>query len=301
MKAIVTGGVGFIGSHLVDRLIDTGWDVIIIDKKDLTSKPRHVDVLNPKAKFLQLDITEMDPSSGVPVQLGGTDIIFHMAALARVQPSIDNPMVYHDTNINGTLNMLMIAKNLSVKRFVYSASSSCYGDTDILPTPETAPKKPISPYAMQKYVGEQYCELFSLIYGLDTVSLRYFNVYGNRMPTTGAYALVMAIFKKQAEEGLPLTITNDGNQRRDFTHVDDVVDANILAAEYEGNLDGAAFNIGNGSNHSINDVADMIGGEKQYGEKRFEPAETLANNTMAKKVLGWEPKGDLEKYIKENF
>ena len=301
MKAIVTGGVGFIGSHLVDRLIDTGWDVIIIDKKDLTSKPRHVDVLNPKAKFLQLDITEMDPSSGVPVQLGGTDIIFHMAALARVQPSIDNPMVYHDTNINGTLNMLMIAKNLSVKRFVYSASSSCYGDTDILPTPETAPKKPMSPYAMQKYVGEQYCELFSLIYGLDTVSLRYFNVYGNRMPTTGAYALVMAIFKKQAEEGLPLTITNDGNQRRDFTHVDDVVDANILAAEYEGNLDGAAFNIGNGSNHSINDVADMIGGEKQYGEKRFEPAETLANNTMAKKVLGWEPKGDLEKYIKENF
>ena len=301
MKAIVTGGVGFIGSHLVDRLIDTGWDVIIIDKKDLTSKPRHVDVLNPKAKFLQLDITEMDPSSGVPVQLGGTDIIFHMAALARVQPSIDNPMVYHDTNINGTLNMLMIAKNLSVKRFVYSASSSCYGDTDIVPTPETAPKKPMSPYAMQKYVGEQYCELFSLIYGLDTVSLRYFNVYGNRMPTTGAYALVMAIFKKQAEEGLPLTITNDGNQRRDFTHVDDVVDANILAAEYEGNLDGAAFNIGNGSNHSINDVADMIGGEKQYGEKRFEPAETLANNTMAKKVLGWEPKGDLEKYIKENF
>lgn len=301
MKAIVTGGVGFIGSHLVDRLIDTGWDVVIIDKKDLTSEPRHVNVLNPKAKFLQLDITEMDPASGVPVQLGGTDIIFHMAALARVQPSIDNPMVYHDTNINGTLNMLMIAKNLSVKRFVYSASSSCYGDTDIVPTPETAPKKPMSPYAMQKYVGEQYCELFSLIYGLDTVSLRYFNVYGNRMPTTGAYALVMAIFKKQAEEGLPLTITNDGKQRRDFTHVDDVVDANILAAEYKGNLDGTAFNIGNGNNHSINDVANMIGGEKQYGEKRFEPFETLANNTMAKKVLGWEPKGDLEKYIKENF
>jgi UDP-glucose 4-epimerase len=294
-KAIVTGGTGFIGSHIVDRLIDMGCDVVIIDRTD---NPKN---FNSKAKLFKGDITKLDPSAEIPVEFAGTDVIFHCAAMARVQPSIDNPIPYHNCNVNGTLNMLMVAKALSINRFVYSASSSCYGDTKIIPTPETAPLNPISPYAIQKLIGEQYCKLFSEIYNLDTVCLRYFNVYGDRMPLSGAYSLVMSIFKEQADSGNPLTITNDGKQRRDFTHISDVVEANILAATYDKKLNGEVFNIGNGNSYSINEIADMIGGEKKYGEKRLEPFETLADNTKARDILGWEPRGNIERYIKENY
>ena len=188
---------------------------------------------------------------------------------------------------------------MGIKRVVYSASSSAYGETEILPTPETAPTNPLSPYGLQKYVGEQYCKMFSEVYGLDTCTLRYFNVYGERMNLEGAYCLVMGIFAKQMLDGKPLTITNDGTQRRDFTYVGDVIEANILAAKHPEKLNGESFNIGNGSNYSVNDVADMLGGEKTYGEKRFEPYETLANNSKARNILGWTPKGDLSSWIKK--
>ena len=170
---------------------------------------------------------------------------------------------------------------------------------EIFQTPETAPTNPLSPYGLQKYIGEQYCKMFSEVYGLDTCSLRYFNVYGEKMNLEGAYCLAIGIFAKQMIDGKPLTITNDGNQRRDFTCVQDVVEANILAAKYSDKLNGESFNIGNGNNHSINDVADMLGGEKTYGEKRLEPFETLADNTKAKNILGWVPKGDLSNWIKK--
>jgi len=299
MRCLETGGAGFIGSNLVDILIDDGHTVIVID--DL-STGKEVNI-NPKAIFHKVDISEsyLIRTGWYKTVMKGVDTVFHLAAKARVQPSIVNPLPYNDANVNGTLNMLMIAKNLSVKRFVYSASSSCYGDTEVVPTPETAPLDPMSPYALQKLIGEQYCRLFSKIYDLDTVCLRYFNVYGKRMAVDGAYSLVMAIFKEQVEANKPLTITNDGKQRRDFTHVSDVVEANILAAEYKGRLDGESFNIGNGYSYSINEVADIIGGEKKYGEKRLEPFETLAENSKAKEILGWKPMGDLEKYIKENY
>jgi UDP-glucose 4-epimerase len=186
-----------------------------------------------------------------------------------------------------------------MKSVVYSASSSAYGETEIFPTPETAPTNPLSPYGLQKYVGEQYCKMFSEVYGLDTVSLRYFNVYGERMSLEGAYCLAMGIFAKQMLDKKPLTITNDGNQRRDFTYVGDVVNANILAATYYDQLSGDVFNIGNGNNFSINEVADLLGGEKTYGEKRIEPFETLADNSKAKLILGWEPKGNLSSWIKQ--
>ena len=155
----------------------------------------------------------------------------------------------------------------------------------------------MSPYGLQKYIGEQYCRVFSEVYGLDTVSLRYFSVYGNRMLLEGAYCLVLGIFAKQMLEGKPLTITNNGKQRRDFTHVDDIVEANILAATREENFKGDVFNIGNGKNYSVNEVADMFGGEKSYGEKRIEPFETLANNKKAKLELKWEPKDNLKNWI----
>ena len=183
----------------------------------------------------------------------------------------------------------MACHSKGVKRVVYSASSSCYGNVSTFPTPETHPTNPLSPYGLQKYVGEQYCKMFSEVYGLDTCSLRYFNVYGEKMSLEGAYCLAMGIFAKQMLDGKPLTITNDGNQRRDFTYVGDVVEANFLAATYPSDLKGESFNIGNGNNFSINEIADMLGGVKTYGEKRLEPFQTLADNSKAKNILGWNP------------
>ena len=237
--------------------------------------------------------------------MADVDVVFHTAAKARVQPSIKDPITYNEQNVTGTLNILFAAHNAGVKRVIYSASSSAYGNATKFPTSETHPTNPLSPYGLQKYIGEQYCKMFSQVYGLDTVSLRYFNVYGNRMSFEGAYKLVLAVFTEQMLKNKPLTITNTGEQRRDFTWVEDVVEANILAAEHPNKLNGEVFNIGNGNNMSINEVADIFGGEKQYGKQVIEPFETLADNTKAKQVLGWSLKGNLiqwlKEYIKENL
>ena len=290
---IVTGGAGFIGSNLVDELIRKNIEVIVIDNLS-TGKRENI---NSKSTFFDYDLCTVDISDLVDV-LNGVDIVFHLAALARVQPSIENPLPYHEANVTATLNILHASYKARVKRLVYSASSSCYGNTSRIPQKESDPVNPLSPYGLQKYIGEQYCKLFSEIYNLDTVSLRYFNVYGERMSLSGAYCLVTGIFARQMQEGKPLTITNDGNQKRDFTYVGDVVTANILAARYSMKLNGESFNIGNGRNVSINEVADMFGGEKIYGETRLEPFETLADNSKAKNTLSWEPKGNLSKWIK---
>ncbi len=292
-KAIVTGGAGFIGSNLVDELINQNIQVSIID--DLSTG--HKENLNPKATFYNVDISKADPLR-LQTIMEEADIVFHLAALARVQPSIEDPIPFNEVNINGTLNILWAAHKAGVKRVVYSASSSAYGETNILPTSETAPTNPLSPYGLQKYVGEQYCKMFSEVYGLDTVSLRYFNVYGEKMNFGGAYKKVIAVFIQQLQEGKKLTITNDGEQRRDFTYVGDVVNANILAATHPERLDGDVFNVGNGDNYSVNEVADMFGGEKVYGEKRIEPFETLADNAKIDLDLDWQPKGDLPTWVK---
>ena len=297
-KAVVIGGAGFIGSNLVDRLIDEGIEVIVIDNLSTGKKEN----INPKAKFIACDIaqTKMD---FLIKQIEGVDVLFHLAALARVQPSIDDPIPFNEVNINGTLNVLFAAYKAGVKKVVYSASSSAYGDAEKMPQLETDPTNPLSPYGLQKYVGEQYCKMFSPVYGLDTVSLRYFNVYGERMLLEGAYCLVLGIFARQMLEGKPLTINNDGEQRRDFTYVGDVVNANILAAHHKDKLNGDVINIGNGDNYSVNEVVKMYGGQSTAGQKVLEPFETLADITKAKKVLGWVPKGNLpvwiEKYKKD--
>ena len=290
-KTIVTGGAGFIGSNLVDKLIERGIKVTIIDNLS-TGKIENV---NPKAKLHILDISRH--KNQIEKLMADVDVVFHTAAKARVQPSIKDPITYNEQNVTGTLNILFAAHNAGVKRVIYSASSSAYGNATKFPTPETHLTNPLSPYGLQKCIGEQYCKMFSQVYGLDTVSLRYFNVYGNRMLFEGAYKLVLAVFIEQMLEKKPLTITNDGNQRRDFTHVDDVVEANILAATRKTDFKGDVFNIGNGKNYSVNEVADMFGGEKSYGEKRIEPFETLANNWKAKLELGWNPKGNLKNWI----
>ena len=295
---IVTGASGFIGSNLVDKLIDMGVEVHIIDNLSTGFEKN----INPKAIFHKMDISEIDSKHNY-YEFKNTDVIFHCAALARVQPSIEDPVPFDKVNVNGTLRMLKLAHDLGVKRFIYSASSSCYGSNKNFPTPETESTNPLSPYGLQKYIGEQYCKMFSEVYNLDTVSLRYFNVYGERMNLEGAYKLVIAIFADQMLKGKPLTIINDGNQRRDFTYVGDVVNANILAATHSERLDGEVFNIGNGNNFSVNELADMFGGEKQYGVEALEPFLTLADNSKAKEILGWNPKGNLstwiEKYKKE--
>ena len=291
-KAIVTGGAGFVGSNLVDKLINMGVEVTILDNLSTGKKEN----INPKATFIKCDIAKTSEFR-LSFLFAGIDTVFHTAAKARVQPSIEDPLTFNEQNITGTLNVLLASHKAKVKRFIYSASSSAYGNATQFPTPENHPTNPLSPYGLQKYVGEQYCKMFSEVYGLATVSLRYFNVYGNRMLFEGAYKLVLAIFTEQMLKGEPLTITNDGNQRRDFTYVEDVVDANILAATRKLDFKGDVFNIGNGKNYSINEVADMFGGEKSYGEKRIEPFETLANNKKAKLELKWEPKGNLKNWI----
>jgi len=293
-KALVTGGAGFIGSNLVDRLIDMGIDVTVIDDLSTGKKEN----INPKAEFYECSLVDLNDLNARTI-FSDVDVVFHLAALARVQPSIEDPINFNKINVDGTVKVLYYANKFNVKRVVYSASSSCYGDATKYPTPETHSTNPLSPYGLQKYIGEQYCKMFSEVYDLDTCSLRYFNVYGERMALEGAYKLVLGIFAKQMLQGLPLTITNNGNQRRDFTYVGDVVEANWLAAQTEGKLNGESFNIGNGSNYSVNEVADMMGGEKTYGEKRIEPYQTLADNQKAKDILGWNPKGDLPTWIKK--
>ena len=299
MRAIVTGGAGFIGSNLVDELLEKGWGVIILDDLS-TGKKENV---NANAKLYRVDISTMkdleNPRRNVWRLFEGVDIVFHLAPKARVQPSIVDPISFNKINVEGTLNILLASHNAKVKRVVYSASSSAYGNATKFPTPEEHPTNPLSPYGLQKYIGEQYCKMFSEVYGLDTVSLRYFNIYGERMNLEGAYCLVMGIFAKQMKEGKPLTINNDGKQKRDFTYVGDAINANILAATRKENFKGDVFNIGNGNNFSINEVADMMGGEKKYGNKVAEPFQTLADNSKAMLMLDWDPKGDLPSWIKK--
>src|SRR3989338_4208256 len=236
-RVIVTGGAGFIGSNLVDALVERGFDVHIID--NLYGGKR--ENINKKAKFHLLDIVDLESIKPV---FKGADYVFHLAALPRVQYSIENPTITNKANVEGTLNVLIASYEARVKIVIYSASSSAYGDQKTMPLKESMPASPKSPYGLQKYLGELYCRTWSQVYGLHTVSLRYFNVYGPRNNPDGAYALVIAKFFKQRINGEPMTITGDGKQTRDFTNVKDVVLANILAMESKKVGNGEVMNIG---------------------------------------------------------
>lgn len=288
MKIAITGGAGFIGSNLYDSL-NKKHDVLIIDNLLSGNKSN----LPDNANFLVKDINHL-----IPKDLENIEVVFHCAALARVQQSIQNPILYNYNNIDGTLNVLECCRQAKVRKLIYSSSSSVYGDAEIFPTPETEKIKPLSPYALQKLIGEYYCKLYSEIYGIHTVCLRYFNVYGEKMPTIGAYRTVMGIFQDLKKQNKPLTITNDGEQRRDFTYVKDVVSANILAMENEQVCNGEVFNIGNGKNYSVNEIAEAFGGPKEFIGKVLEPRETLADNAKAKKVFGWNTTQDVIDWIK---
>ena len=293
MKYVVVGGAGFIGSHIVDKLVEQNHEVVIIDNLS-TGKMENV---NPKASIEYLDISNTKECPSMVEIMSGADSVFLLAAKARVQPSIENPVEYEMNNTIGTLNVLKCASDAGVKRVVYSASSSAYGNTDKLPSVESDPVNPLSPYGAQKYYGEVMCKMFSEVYGLETVSLRYFNIYGERQNVGGAYAMVIGIFVDQLLNGKPMTIRGDGEQRRDFTYVGDVVNANILASQSENVGNGEVINIGNGDNRSINDIADMIGGDRVNVEPVIEPKETLANNSLAEKLLGWKPTQNIEDWV----
>lgn len=289
---IVVGGAGFIGSNITDTLVKKGYEIHVID--NLTGGK--LELVNEKAIFHEVDIRNYEDIASI---IKGADTVFHLAALPRVQYSIENPIETNEVNIGGTVNVLTASQKGGVRRVVYSASSSAYGNQEIMPLVETMPTKPLSPYGLQKYVGEQYCALFSEVYGLETVSLRYFNVYGKNQDPEGPYALVIGKFLKQKKEGIPLTITGSGEQTRDFTSVHDVVRANILASESKKVGKGEVINIGAGKNCSIHTLAKIIGGEIEYVEARLEPMHTLADISKAKELLGWEPTVVLEDGIKE--
>ena len=290
-KVIVTGGAGFIGSNLTDKLIEKGYEVHILDNLS-GGRREHV---NPQAILHEVDITDYDT---IRPLFDGAEYVFHLAALPRVQYSIEYPRETNKANVVGTLKVLVSAKEAGVKKVIYSASSSAYGDQPVMPLVETMPANPKSPYGLQKHIGELYCRVFSEVYGLPTVCLRYFNVYGPRQSDEGDYALVIAKFLKQKKAGQPLTITGDVNQTRDFTSVHDIVRANILAMEKE-TPHGEVINAGAGRNFTVNDVAKFVGGEIVYLPARLEPQASLADNTKAREILGWIPEVKLEDGIAE--
>ncbi|MFA5736577.1 MAG: NAD-dependent epimerase/dehydratase family protein [Candidatus Paceibacterota bacterium] len=290
-KIIITGGAGFIGSNLTDQMVKRGDEIYVID--NLSGGKR--ENVNPAAIFYQKDVANF---SEIRPIFEGIDYVFHLAALPSVPYSIEYPLETNQINVGGTLNVLLAAKEAKVKKVIYSASSAVYGDQPIMPLTEDMPAQPKSPYGLQKYIGEMYCRIFSEVYELSTVCLRYFNVYGPRQNTEGAYALVIGKFLKQKDKGLPMTITGDGTQTRDFTSVHDVVRANILAMEKPVG-GGEVLNIGAGCNHSINEIAKMIGGSIEHIPARFEPHDTRADNNKAKKMLTWEPRVSLEEGLKE--
>lgn len=292
MKCLVTGGAGFIGSNLVDALVERGDEVIVIDNLSTGKKEN----LNPAAKFYELDIRNFE---AIKPLFAGADYVFHVAAFPRVQPSIEDPATSNDINLNGTLNVLIAAREAKVKKVIYSASSSAYGNQQEMPLREDMLANPISPYGLQKYVGELYCRLFSEIYGLPAASLRYFNVYGKRQALEGAYCLAMGIFVRQRLAGEPMTITGTGENRRDYTSVIDIVRANILAAGSDKTGQGEVINIGRGHNYSVNELAAMIGGPTTNIPPRLEPKESLADNTKARELLGWQPTVNLPEWLEE--
>ncbi len=287
---LVTGGAGFIGSNIVKKLTERGDTVRVLDNYIGGKMEQR---MIPGVEYVEGDIRNQED---VRQAVQGIDGIFHLAAVPRVTYSVEHPFETNEHNVTGTLNVLVAARDAGVKRVVFSTSSSVYGGSKgETPVTEDSKFEPKSPYALQKLAGQEYCRIFSELYGLRTVSLCYFNIYGPLMDPNGAYALVIGKFLLQRLNNQPLTICGDGEYYRDYTHVNDVVAANIAAMESPKVGQGEMINIGNNAPFSVNQLADVVGGERVFvdprpGDVRF----TRANNTKAKELLGWEPTIKLE-------
>lgn len=294
---LLTGGAGFIGTNLAKQLREQGHRVRVIDNYAGGKKEER---FQKDVEYIEGDVRDR---AALEHAMKDIDGVFHLAALPRVSYSVEHPEETHDVNVNGTVNVLLAAKDAGVKRVVFSSSSATYGDQprEAFPlTEDGVTRLPISPYALHKFVGEEYCRLYANLYDIETVSLIYFNVYGPYMDPEGAYALVVGKFLRQLENGEPMTICGDGEYYRDYTHVRDIARANILAMTSDKVGKGERLNIGNNNPYSVNDIVKFIGGESVFvdprpGDVRY----TTANFDRAKEMLGWEPSIELPEGIAE--
>ena len=302
MHYLVTGGAGFIGSNIVDRLLKDGHEVKVIDNE--SSDAHDHPYWNSNVHNYNWDINDYDKLKSITKDI---DVIFHLAAESRIQPTIENPRLAVQTNVLGTCNILQAARENGVKRVVYSSTSSAYGLANPIPNKEDMRKDCLNPYSVSKTAGEELCQMYTNLFGLETITFRYFNVYGERQPTKGQYAPVIGLFQRQLSEDTPMTIVGDGFQRRDYTHVSDVVEANILASTSK-NKDavGEIFNIGSETNYNIHDLVKMISGKDTpqenddfiyIPERPGESRETLSDCSKANTLLQWKPQVKLEDWI----
>jgi UDP-glucose 4-epimerase len=285
VKTLVTGGAGFIGSHLCELLVAQGHEVLALDSL-VSGRLQNLKTIagQPGMRFVQADICDR---AGLAPHFEGVDWVFHLAGLADIVPSIEQPAQYFNTNVTGTLNVLEAARRCGAKRLVYAASSSSYGVPEAYPTPETAPIKPLYPYALTKHMGEELVLHWARVYQMPAMSLRLFNVYGTRSRTSGAYGAVFGVFLAQKLHGQPFTVVGDGRQTRDFTYVTDVARAFLAAAE--SGLSGLALNVGSGGHYSVNRLVELLGGDVVHIPRRpGEPDCTFADVSQIRRLLGWQ-------------
>ncbi len=295
-RCIVTGGAGFIGSHIVDHLLKDGHSVIVLDNFSsgrMENLAQHRG--NKRLKVVKADVSNFNK---IKKYFRGIDWVFHLAALADIVPSIRYPLEYFRANVDGTISVLEASRLNNVKRFVFAASSSCYGIPNTYPTPETAAIKPEYPYALTKYLAEQSVLHWEKVYGLPVISLRIFNAYGPRARTTGMYGAVFGVFMAQKLSGKPFTVVGDGEQTRDYAFVTDVAEAFVLAAESD--LRGEVLNVGSGKDYRVNRIVELLGVKEivHIPKRPGEPDKTLADITKIKEKLGWQPKTSFEEGVK---
>lgn len=294
MKALVTGGAGFIGSHLCELLLNEGLEVISVDSL-VAGQRRNIAPFEEHSQF-QFHHLDVRDGESLTKLMDGCDYVFHLAGLADVVPSMEKPQAYYENNVTGTFHVLEAARTVGIRRLVYAASSSCYGIADEYPTPETAPIQPQYPYALTKYLGEELVLHWGQVYKIPVVSLRLFNVYGPRTRTTGTYGAVFGVFLAQKLAGKPYTVVGDGNQSRDFTYVTDVASAFFAAARSD--VRNEILNVGSGTHNSINRLVELLGGPVTYVPKRpGEPDCTFADTTRIRSLLDWEPRVSFEEGV----
>jgi UDP-glucose 4-epimerase len=298
IRSLVTGGAGFIGSNLVDALLNLDHEVIVIDNE--SSEVHDCFYWNNLAKNYKMDIRDYENTKNLYKDV---DYVFHLAAQSRIQPAINNPIEAVSVNSVGTATVLQCSLESGVKRVIYSSTSSAYGRNPV-PNVETQPDDCLNPYSVSKVSGEKLCKMYTELFGLPTIIFRYFNVYGNRQPLKGEYAPVIGLFIKQMKNNQPLTIVGDGSQKRDFSYIDDIINANIIAFSKDLDLShfGQVYNVASGTNYSINEIASMISDSVIYIPARIgEAKETLSNTNKIESVFGWNAKTSIKDWINKNI